>query len=84
MRASTITIVAAAALSTAAIAQVGTEPTDNKVPANQAVGNTSPPTDAAPATDDAPASDRADAPANVTPTPGDPDNASGPPPKAPR
>lgn len=91
----TILVVAAATLSTGALAQVGTDPTDQKVPATQLPAAPTPPTSAAsPATDDAPPSARADAPsATATPAPsptatpspaavpGDPTNASGPPPK---
>ena len=80
---STIVIVALAAVSTAAVAQVGTDPVDNKIPANQLAADPTPPTATAtpPSTDDAPPSDRADAPAYATPTSGDPTGASAPPPK---
>lgn len=85
---STIALVVAAALSSAAIAQVGTDPAENKIPINQSQATATPPSDAPPTTDDAAPADRADAPANtsdqppdVTPPPGDPASASGPPPK---
>lgn len=84
MKRSTIVAVAVIACSTAAIAQVGTDPVDNKIPANQLPAEPTPQATApatSPATDDAPPSDRADVPATATPPTGDPTDASAPPPK---